>query len=186
MSYHQLAEVLKAISLKDLIKTGGFGPIVFGKSTKTDVINVMGPVFDFADCGDTHIMKYGWYEFFYWAESKIVYAFQNDHLLNDCSNHHEMIEYQNDQVKIDYWFLKKNEDRTFSEVVNILIQEAIDFELKKHRYEGAIEYIETTNGVTMDFVNELSHWDHDMQQLHTQIIENRDEYLLNGIRLFKH
>lgn len=54
---------MNTIHLKEFIRTGKFGTISIG-STKTDVVNELGNKFDFADCGETQIIKYGWYEFF--------------------------------------------------------------------------------------------------------------------------
>ena len=75
----------------------------------------MGSNYGFGDFDETHIMKYGWYEFFSWSDSEIVYAKQNDHLQFDCTNHNEMIEYENEKVRIDTWFLQVNKNTTFFE-----------------------------------------------------------------------
>jgi len=70
---------------------------------KNDVITLMRNDFDFGDFDESQIIKYGWYEFFYWTENEIIFAIQNDHLQYDCINHDEMINYENDSIKIDNW-----------------------------------------------------------------------------------
>lgn len=87
------------------MKTGNFDKIMVGVSTKRDVIELMGSDFDFCDFGETQIIKYGWYEFFYWTKSEVIFAIQNDHLRFSTSNHDEMVNYQNENVKVDSWFL---------------------------------------------------------------------------------
>lgn len=181
---------MKIIKLKNFIKTGNFDKIKAGKSTKQDVIDLMGNDFDFGDCGETQIIKFGWYEFFYWTESEIVFAIQNDHLQFDCSNHNEMIEYQNENIKIDNWFLETNKNIKFSEVIQILKSEKIQFELDKQSFDGALKYLKLQNGITMDFDNELTTWiyneSEDEWDMKNEPIKNQEDYILNGIRLFKY
>ncbi|CAL2101535.1 conserved protein of unknown function [Tenacibaculum sp. 190130A14a] len=181
---------MKIIELKNFIKTGDFDKIKVGTSTKQDVIDLMGNDFDFGDFGETQIIKFGWYEFFYWTESEIVFAIQNDHLQFDCSNHNEMIEYQNENIKIDNWFLQTNKNIKFSEVIQILKSEKIQYELDKQNFDGALEYLKLQNGLTMDFDNELTTWIYnesaDEWDMKNELIKNQQDYILNGIRLFKY
>jgi hypothetical protein len=79
------------ISLKEFLKTGEFGPIKVGISTKNDVLEQLGEHDGIGDFDDTQIIRYGWYEIFYWTNSEIVYAIQNDHLQYDCINHNEIM-----------------------------------------------------------------------------------------------
>lgn len=180
---------MKVIELKSFIKTGKFDIIQIGKSTKQDVINLMGNNFDLGDCGETQIIKYGWYEFFYWTESEIIFAIQNDHLQFDCANHNEMIEYENDRIKIDNWFLEVNKNITFSKVIEFLNSEQIKYKLAKQNVEGALEYIKLSNGIIIDFVNELTTWTYadskDEWNMKHELIKNQHDYILNGIRLFE-
>ena len=81
---------MKTIQLREFVKTGQFGTISIG-STKADLVNSPGEEFDFVDCGETQLIKYGWYEFFYWTESELIFGIQNDHLQADCVNHKEML-----------------------------------------------------------------------------------------------
>lgn len=181
---------MKVIELKHFIKTGVFDTINIGTSTKQDVIDLMGNDFDFGDCGETQIIKYGWYEFFYWTESEVLFALQNDHLQFDCLNHNEMIEYQNENIKIDNWFLQVNKNITFSEVIGILNSEHIQYELQKQNFDGALEYLKLKNGITIDFDNELTTWTYneakDEWAMKNESIKNQQDYILNGIRLFKY
>ncbi len=181
---------MKVIELKNFIKTGKFDAIQIGKSTKQNVIDLMGKDFDFADCGESQIIKYGWYEFFYWTKSEIVYAIQNDHLKFDCPNHDEMIEYQNENIKIDNWFLTVNKNITFSEIIRILKSENIHYKFEKHNFDGALEYLRLKNGITIDFDNELTTWlynkHEDEWDMKNELIKNQQDYILNGIRLFKY
>lgn len=180
---------MRVIHLKDFVTTGKFDQIEVGKSTKEDVIALMGDDYDFADCDDTQIIKYGWYEFFYWTESEIIFGIQNDHLQYDCGNHDEMINYENDRIKIDNWFLEVNKDATFSEVIKIIENEGVDYELDKQKFEGALEYVKLENGVTIDFSDELVSWVYDKKEdewdMKIDPIKIQGDYVLIGIRFFK-
>lgn len=180
---------MKIIDLKQFIRTGDFGGIKVGTSTKQDVIDLMGSGFDWGDFGETQIIKYGWYEFFYWTNTEVVFAIQNDHLQNDCTNHDEMIEYENDAVRIDTWFLKVDQDITFSQVANYLKGEGLAYQLEAQDYDGAIEYMRLPSGIAIDFTDEKKVWksvgsgeEWDMQQ---EPINIQEDYILNGIRLFQ-
>lgn len=181
---------MKVVKLEDFIKTGNFANIKIGTSTKHDVIDLMGHDFDFGDFGENQIIKYGWYEFFYWTKTEIVFAIQNDHLQFDCSNHHEMIEYKNNNISIDNWFLEVNKNCTFSEVIDVLEKEGLPYKLKRQAFKGALEYIELANGITLDFDNELTIWLHndseDNWEMKNELIESQKDYVLNGIRLFRY
>lgn len=181
---------MKVIELEKFIKTGNFDKIKVGTSTKQDVIDLMGNDYDFGDCGETQIIKYGWYEFFYWTQSKIVFGIQNDHLQFDCSNHDEMIEYENDYIKVDNWFLEGNKSTTFSEVIRILKSENIQYEFEKQNFDGALEYLKLDNGITIDFNNEMTNWVYNKSEnewnIKSKLIKNQQDYILNGIRLFKY
>lgn len=181
---------MKVIELKNFIKTGDFDKIKVGISTKQDIIDLMGRDYDLGDCGETQIIKYGWYEFFYRTESEIVFAIQNDHLQFDCSNHKEMIEYQNENIKIDNWFLQTNKNIKFSEIIRILESEKIEYELEKQNFDEALVYLKLQNGITIDFTNELRSWIHnesdDEWEMKRELIKNQQDHILNGIRLFKY
>lgn len=181
---------MKRIELKEFIKTGEFDKIRIGISSKKDVIDLMGNDYDFGDFGDTQIIKYGWYEFFYWTESEIIFGIQNDHLQFDGPYHEDMIEYQNDHVQVDYWFLKVNENVTFSEVLEILNEENLQYQFEKQSFEGAVEYLKLDSGITIDFETELTSWTYDELKgewdRQSEPIKDQKDYILNGIRHFKY
>ncbi len=163
---------MTTISLKEFLKTGMLGNIQIGKSTKQDVINLFGEDYDFADCGYDQIISYGWYEFFYHTDSELVFGFQNDHLSADCYNTDD-ISYQNNQVKIDTWFIKPLKVITVSEVESHLKQLAIHFTLQENTYDKSPEF-KLENGISIDFIKAVPY----------QSKQTEEVYMLNGIRLF--
>ncbi len=181
---------MKTVYLKDFIKTGKFGGIEVGVSTKDDVVSLMGNDYDFGDFGETQIIKYGWYEFFYWTKNGVVHAIQNDHLpaCGRKEEHRELICYENDMVNIDTWFLEAGRNIKFSEVVNILSKEGIEYGFKKYNFEDALEFIKLKNGIIIDFDNNetIYNYDKTTDEWSTAdvLIENQDNYILNGIRLY--
>jgi len=178
------------IKLKDFIRTGNFGVITIG-STKDEILKVFGKEFDFADCGETQIVKYGWYEFFYWTENEKVFGIQNDHLQADCLNHKEMINFKNEFCTIDKWFLKENENVTFAQVIKYLNQENIPFSIDPV-YKGCDEKIIKciNSNVTFDFVNEYTFIEvtakGKLKNRKEIRVEHQSDYVLNGIRLFQY
>ena len=102
-----------------------------------------------------------------------------------------MINFRNRLWTIDKWFLKDNENITFGQVVDLLIQENIPFNIIP-AYEGCDENIIkcTNSNVTFDFDNEYR-----VVELNAKgkfknwkeiIVEDQSNYVLNGIRLFKY
>jgi hypothetical protein len=181
--------VMKTINLKEFIKTGKFGTISIG-STKADIIDLLGPKFEPHHAEETQIIKYGWYEFFYWTKTETVFGIQNDHLLADCTNHKEMITIENANCIIDTWFLQENKNVSFGQVEDFLHKEKIPFQIVPS-YKGSIwnviECIESK--VTFDFADEYR-----LVELNekgkfigwTEHIEtDQSNFLLNGIRLFE-
>jgi hypothetical protein len=181
---------MKTILLKEFILTGDFDRIEVGVSTKADLISLMGESHDFADCGDTQIIKYGWWEFFYWTEDNVVFAFQNDHLQFDCTNHEEFVTFENQLVKIDTWFIQPNKNIRFSEIIEHLKAEGIEYSFEKYDFEGALEYIRLSNGITIDFVPEEITWEIDESTgectCSSVVHENQADFVLNGVRLFRY
>ena len=160
------------LSLKSFIKTGVFGTIRVEVSKKAEVIDLMGNSFDFTDCGNSQIIRYGGYEFFYWTENETIYAIQNDQLFYIKHNSEEIL-YQNENVKIDPWFLKKKRQFNFEEVLEIIKLEGIKCEIIKDKFRG--KYIKMQSGVTLDFIKNES----------TENIDiSLQEEVLNGIRFF--
>jgi hypothetical protein len=179
---------MNTIHLNEFIKTGKFGTITIG-STKTDLVNELGNEFDFDNCGETQIIKYGWYEFFFWTESELIFGIQNDHLQADCTNHSEMMQYKSKLWSIDKWFLEENRNITFGQVEEYLLRERISYEIVP-AYKGCDENVIKCmqSKVTFDFVNEYR-----LVELNEkgefkkwrEFMENdQSNFVLNGIRLF--
>jgi hypothetical protein len=181
---------MTTIQLKEFTKTGKLGTITIG-STKDEIVKVFGGKYDFADCGETQIIKYGWYEFFYWTESERVLGIQNDHLQADCINHSEMIDFKNRYCTIDKWFLKENTNVTFGQVVEYLNQENIPFDIVP-AYTGCDEKVIKCidSNVTFDFVDEYIQLDVNargkVEKRKEVRVESQSDYVLNGIRLFEY
>ena len=179
---------MTTIHLKEFIKTGQFGTISIG-STKTDLIATLGKKFDFADCGESQIIKFGWYEFFYWTENELIFGIQNDHLVSDCINHDKMIDYKSKLWTIDKWFLQVNKNITFSQIEELLMKEDIPFEIVP-AYKGCEENIIRclNSNVKFDFVNEYGllelNENGKSKKWKDVIIKEQSNFVLNGIRLF--
>lgn len=181
---------MNTIHLKKFIETGLFGTISIG-STKTDIVNVLGNKFDFADCGETQIIKYGWYEFFYWTATELVFGIQNDHLQADCTNHKEMLVYKSKLWTIDKWFLQINKNISFGQIEALLIKEGITYEIVP-AYKGCDENIIKClkSNVTFDFVNEYRFVEVNdkgkSKEWKKYIESDQSNFVLNGIRLFEY
>ena len=175
---------MRTIYLKEFIKTGKFGTLEINFSTRDDILNLMGDGYDHGDFGTTQIIKYAWYEFFYNSEDKLLTGIQNDHLQYDCSNHEDMFMFENSIVRIDPWILKPNENVTFIEVIEHLEKDGVKFKISRHGYVGALDYIELDNGVTLDFDDELTLFNKTSAGFETKTIDERNNFILNGIRNF--
>ena len=179
---------MKLFSVKEFIKTGKLGSIGVG-STKHEIIEQFGKRYDFGDCGETCIIKYGWYEFFYWTETEKVFGIQNDHLQADCVNHADMIFFRNKNFIIDHWFLKVGENITFKEIIELLNAESITYTVEP-AYKGSDALVIkcSESQVTFDFADEYSHVVLTKKGKfagYKDIVEtNQSGYVLNGIRLF--
>lgn len=178
------------IQLKEFIKTGAFGPIRIG-STKTELIKLFGKKYDFGNFGESQIIKYGWYEFFYLTHSEEIFGIQNDHLLFNNLDHSATIHYKNSFFTIDTWFLKENNNITFDQMESILQNENITYTIKP-AYSGSDErIIECVNSkVTFDFTDEYTWHETDSRGTITnykeQKITDGNQFILNGIRLFNY
>ncbi|MCH2193139.1 hypothetical protein [Kordia sp.] len=173
---------MKIISLKHFAETGKFGEIGIG-NLKNDVIEEFGNDFDYYDGGETQIIKYGWYEFFFWSDTKKLFGIQNDHLQADCGNHDEMILFENQKFKVDTWFLEVNKDFTFKEVTEILNNNKTKFKLEVP-YKNEPEIIKFNSNVYFDFSSGFSSWDGKKDEWCEIKINNKEDYILNGIRFF--
>jgi hypothetical protein len=180
---------MKIIQLKTFIETGMFDTISIG-STKDELIEKLGNKYNLIDSGETQVISYGWYEFFYWTETGKILGIQNDHLVADCINHNEMINFSCEEWQLDNWFLKNSENITFKEVEELLTKESISYEVQP-TYEGCDENIIRCfdSNVKFDFSNEFKiarsgNKDQSVQWENIKV-ESEDKFVLNGIRLFE-
>lgn len=172
----------KVISLKSFAESGKFGRIELG-ATKSEVIRILGSDFEFIDGEESCIIQYGWYEFFFWTDSEKLFGIQNDHLQANCTNHDEMIEFENDTFKIDTWFLTVGRDYTFSDVISVIGMNQLRFKIEE-LYKDGPEVLKFDSGVYFDFSSGSYTWYSETNQVKETFIENQGDYLLNGIRLF--
>jgi len=173
---------MKIISLKSFAESGKFGSIGIG-SLKTDVIKELGNEFDHHDGGETEILQYGRYEFFFWSDSGKLFGIQNDHLLANCINHDEMILFKNHYFEIDTWFLKVDLDYTYKQVIELLDKEKVKYHTELPG-ENEPEIIRFGNGTFFDFSEGSSGWDSEKDEWYEIVIEKKEDFLLNGIRIF--
>ena len=166
-----------------------FGPIQMGAEIQS-AIDFFGDDYDFADCGDTQIIKYGWWEFFYWTETRKIFGLQNDHLAFDCANHDEMISLRTEKVEMDTWFIEPNQHVTFIQVENQLSSEGIPFKRDKFSPNDEWDILRLRNGITFDFNNILIEWKLDETSgehvFRETLIKDPAKFLLNGIRFFQY
>ena len=180
---------MKTIHLRDFITTGKLGGVTVD-STKNEIIHLLGNNFSFSDLGETHAILFGWYEIFYWTETGKVLGIQNDHLTADCTNHDEMINFKNADWQLDTWFLKEFQNVTFGQIKQLLDNEGIAFKIQP-TYKGCDENIIKcmNSGVSFDFcdrftpvqLNDKGYY----ERLKEIKLENENDFVLNGIRLFK-
>jgi phage anti-repressor protein len=180
--------VMNTIHIKEFIRTGKFGTISIG-SKKNDVVNALGAKFHFADCGETQIIKYGWYEFFYWTESESIFGIQNDHLQADCTTHEEMIDYKSELWTIDKWFLEVNKNITFGQIEKLLTEEGISFDIVPAYNDSDENIIKCKkSGVTFDFAKEYRIVEYnekgEFKNWKEFIEKDQSNFILKGIRLF--
>ncbi len=180
---------MTTIHLKDFITTGNFGGVTLG-TTKDEIINLLGDDFSFSDFGETKAILFGWYEFFYWTDTEKVLGIQNNHLLADCTNHDEMINFKSKKWQLDKWFLKEFKNITFKDIKDLLTKEGISYQVQP-TYEGCDENIIKCidSNVTFDFCNNFTSIQLDnkgkTKVLKKVRIENEEDFVLNGIRLFE-
>ncbi len=176
---------MRKINLKEFALTGDFGPVKIGM-TKGQVIELLGEPDSDNDYGTGSTgLLYSWYEFFFDKKTEILKSIQNDHLQADCEEHNESILFKNDKIEIDIWFLKLNQDVTRREVKEILQQQEISF--SEEEYWGN-EIIRFKSGVYFDFDDRDGVWeiyeDGKMEKDETVIIDDKENFVLNGIRHF--
>lgn len=133
--------------------------------SKSEVVTLLGePGFVHANSSGLSWTNYGCYELLYF-DGKLT-GIQNDHLQADCSNHGDLIGYENSCFRIDTWFLQPGRDISLRELRILLTTEGIAFEevlrddYTLFRFESRVEF---------DFANHT-----------TQV--NPEDCKLNGIR----
>lgn len=177
---------MQQISLKDFAITGRFGPVSIGM-TKNQVIDLLGQPEEENDFNQgSSGLTYSWYEFFYWTDTEIVYAIQNDHLTTwpyfkgkaKRINHINAIYFKNEKFELDIWFLKPGKDICYEKVIEILDIENIRY--KEIENPSSVYMIEFESGVRLDFNDESNRSYKDG----SPIILKKNKQVLNGIRLF--
>jgi hypothetical protein len=181
------------ISLKDFVLNGNFGPVKIGM-TRDEVVSLLGKPEGEGDFGSGYGgLLYAWYEFFYDKEKNDrIYAMQNDHLAicpnlkTKRVNNKSEICFSNDYFTIDIWFLKKGWYLTYKDVVQVLKKEKIDYEIiEKH----GVPIFKFTSGVEIDFDDNSGLFiygeDGKLQEQPKPILD-RNDWILNGIRLFEY
>lgn len=140
----------KEIRILDFIKTGVFGGVQLGM-TDQEVIDILGHPEDEGGSEDAFSFRYGWWEIHFLRKNQNkAFLIQNDHLLNDCINHNEMIEFENRHFKIELDFIKPFEHIRLKEVIAILNEQKISFKLIDEDYQPVLQL---ENLVYMDFTD---------------------------------
>lgn len=159
---------MQVISLKEFALTGDFGPVKIGM-TKEEVLQHLGEPNDEADYGSGYFgLTYSWYELFFASKTGILDSIQNDHLAVFGDHHKESIQFSNEKITIDTWFLNPDEDMTREEVKNFLLDQHIDFVEEEYWGEKIIRF---PSGVYLDFYSDDN-------------AEPENKAILNGIRFF--
>lgn len=182
------------ILLKDFCLTGHFGDVRIGMNI-SEVKEILGEPDHEQDfeTGSSGIM-YAWYEFFYWTDTKILYAIQNDHLMpwpgleehERAEVHGKDIEFDNSHFKVETWFLSAGKAITYRDIVEICRRDNVNIIEKCNEWgDSSIEF---ESGVKLDF-DDMSDWvitDKNGQRIENKsIIKSKEDYLLNGMRLFQ-
>ncbi len=174
------------VHLKDFALTGNFGPVKIGMSLD-QVISLLGPPEGTEYIEPTTFLLYGWYEFFFDTPSRKLFAIQNDKLQANGTYNDEMILFRNKTIEIVPWFLQLNKDFTFSEVKQIMQNAKIDFSESNSSGDKVIQF---ESGVYFDFDDRDGEWnildEGGIEKDEDNVIQNPEEYILNGIRLFSY
>jgi len=171
-------QVLTIIKLIDFIRTGKFGPVELGMDKKK-IISYLGE----AEKGYKSSIWYGSYEFFFQEKSQILSGLQNDHLFDYYGRDDNAAFFQNNKFKIDPWILGSDKNVTYKECIACLLKEKINFEEK---FEFSNYKIKIESGVYFSFDNYDGVWtlDNKTAEKSNIIIKEKDNYILEGIRLY--
>lgn len=138
------------IRILDFIKTGKFGSIQLGMTDK-EVINILGQPENEGGSEDAFFFSYGWWEIHFLRDNQNkAFLIHNDHLLFDCTNHDEMVEFENKHFKIELDFIKPFEHIRLRKITSILNEQKIHFKLIDDDYQPILQL---ENSVYMDFTD---------------------------------
>lgn len=138
------------ISIIEFVKTGMFGDISLDM-TKKEVESIMGEPDGHFDSGDSSLLNYGWWEVhFLRSNANKAYLIHNDHLLYDCTNHDEMIQFENDHWKLELDFIKPFQHIRLRQIIEILDGHNIGYKLVNEDYQPILQL---ENKVYMDFTD---------------------------------
>ena len=149
---------MRIISLQTFVATGRFGKIGLG-STRAELVAFLGQDFEYLDCGEVGILRYGCYEFSYWKKNEQIFTIENDQLQAQYSNHEEMINLTLEKVHFDTWFLKPHQNISFGQVENLLQTAQIAYEkvpLNKYSPTEEQKIRCTQSGVCFEFVQSFT------------------------------
>lgn len=139
---------MKKVSVLEFIRTGSFGGVKLGM-TEQEVIAILGEPEGKMENPDAFFISYGWWEFYFVKENSEppVSLIMNKHLLYDCENHDEMIQFKNDHFELQLDFIKPFAHVRVKELVALLESENIPHFFPNEDYKPAIQL---ENGVFLD------------------------------------
>jgi hypothetical protein len=136
------------ISIKQFIETGKFGPVHIGM-TKDAVIRLLGQPDGTIACAKPRSgIHYSYYEFFFDA-TQTLHAIQND---NYHPQYPELVEFANEIIVIDPWFLRSSTPVKWSYVENLLRHENISYTPREYWGRKALQVLQSR--VILDFEDE--------------------------------
>jgi hypothetical protein len=173
------------VSLKEFIINGHFGNVHLGMS-ENKVLSELGVPEEGGDYGDQgYSFFYGQYEFFFDKESKVLNGIQNDWLVTDNQEERiDIIGFKNDHFFIDTWILDNRRNSEFHEILSHIISEGISHRIEENDFETIIHF---QSGAYLDFTDQDSWIEVETisRDVEDGTIQNRQQYLLNGIRIFQ-
>ena len=150
MKKHWFKKPKKIISLLQFIKTGNFGGAVLGM-TDEEVKASLGMPEDVHYGDEAILFRYGWWEIhFMRTNGNKAFLIYNDHLLYDCTNHDELIEFENKELKLELDFLKPKQHYRFGQALSYLDNQEIDYQLVDREFQPMVQL---DNHVYMDFTD---------------------------------
>ncbi|SHH90652.1 hypothetical protein SAMN04488109_5987 [Chryseolinea serpens] len=177
-------------NIAHFIKSGTFGGVRLGM-TEAEVIGCLGtPDWRSDSKGEAFMFSYGQWEIhFLTKNSGKAFLIHNDHLLYDCINHDEMLQFQNSTFKIDLDFIKPFAHVRLKEVITWLKREKVPFSFQDKDYEPLLKlesgvYLDFTDTEPISTKDSGFHWgpgrQQDLQENETRI-ENSGNLILYAI-----